>query len=791
MGCNSSKGEQSVDPTFAMSPRSSGAPTPRTNHHKHHLPPPDSTQRQSLLELVELTQQCIDEFLHEGRYLSDLEREAVGELRSTLKRLPHHADTAVALVRERWHMVIQDVDAAASVLERFIQKDDDFFDVFFKNVDNLHAQAKKLIAMFTDALDMVEDTHKFLTITAELGIRHCTYGVGEAQYNIMFGYLLNMCSEVLGPSCDTAFLSAFQQVWGWMRRGMEQGVRSETGRVMQRRYMDRRMHMLKEYWAAVRAAEKGGSDTKSFIGEWYSAAFEKTPYLREKMGLFFGRRQAIISVITQTIEYRMNDPSRAESMLKALGSRHIGYQVREEDYQEMREPFLEALSALHPNGPDRESRAAWNELWTYMVDLMTEGAHQGINSFENIAAPRKVPMALMFTDIENSTQLWSLNRKAMTEAVNLHHRVIRQVISECHGYEVKTIGDSFMVAFKSIELALAAALHIQLKLFHVEWATDIPTSGVDFKGSGPDTVWNRALRVRIGIHLCHEVAPTYDSVHQRYDYYGPDVNVAARVESVACGGQIVMTGDTFRAIQATRVTASPPTSHAGTTESGHQSNLPRNSMLSKLERPGSSESHSSGSRSHTSAPPHPLLQTAANTVVLQNYSDVDLLANSGSDREEHSTPVRKPERDSHRLSANTSITSFDSGKSRSMGLVSILRPATQDGGGKGFHQGRTAHMFRKSATEELLLVSATSANVDQHDVNPLSADSDNGSFDAPASPISGASHSQHTVLEQVAPVPYHYENVGKNVTLKGVAQPVELVSVVPTSLADREFPIIA
>ena len=66
-----------------------------------------------------------------------------------------------------------------------------------------------------------------------------------------------------------------------------------------------------------------------------------------------------------------------------------------------------------------------------------------------------------------------------------------------------------------------------------------------YKGTGPSEVWSPSgLRVRSAIHYCTHVTATFDSVHQRFDYFGSDANVCARLESCACGGQVVMTIET-------------------------------------------------------------------------------------------------------------------------------------------------------------------------------------------------------------------------------------------------------
>ena len=68
----------------------------------------------------------------------------------------------------------------------------------------------------------------------------------------------------------------------------------------------------------------------------------------------------------------------------------------------------------------------------------------------NRAAPTDPtrPFTIVFTDIQSSTALWARAPSAMSASVEQHHRLIRKAISSNSGYEVKTVGDSFMVAFK-------------------------------------------------------------------------------------------------------------------------------------------------------------------------------------------------------------------------------------------------------------------------------------------------------------------------------------------------------
>src|SRR5688572_25623179 len=96
-----------------------------------------------------------------------------------------------------------------------------------------------------------------------------------------------------------------------------------------------------------------------------------------------------------------------------------------------------------------------------------------------------------------------------------HDELIRSVSADHGGVEYSTAGDSFGMAFASAKEAVAAAVTVQRKLVRQEWS--VPGG----------------LRIRLGIHL---------GTAQRRSggWYGPPLNEAARIMSVAHGGQIVV-----------------------------------------------------------------------------------------------------------------------------------------------------------------------------------------------------------------------------------------------------------
>jgi class 3 adenylate cyclase len=166
-------------------------------------------------------------------------------------------------------------------------------------------------------------------------------------------------------------------------------------------------------------------------------------------------------------------------------------------------------------------------------------------------APRTGEMVLAFTDVQNSTKLWSNLGNDMAKALKIHNMVIRKLIEQYEGYEVKTQGDSFMVCFEDPIRAVMWALHVQKELVQQRW-DPVLTRAFDCRiefNESEQIVFN-GLRVRMGLHFGY-AERMYDKVTKRYDYFGSTVNCAARVESEAKGGQVFVSGALFDAIAET------------------------------------------------------------------------------------------------------------------------------------------------------------------------------------------------------------------------------------------------
>ncbi|KAJ2163147.1 cysteinyl-tRNA synthetase [Coemansia sp. RSA 552] len=183
---------------------------------------------------------------------------------------------------------------------------------------------------------------------------------------------------------------------------------------------------------------------------------------------------------------------------------------------------------------------------------------------------REVPppigeVALVFTDVKNSTVQWETNPVAMRSAIKVHNGIMRRMLRSIGGYEVKTEGDAFMVSFPTVASALHWCLAVQMTFLTADWPQEIldsphgrpiywppdddsngdgskgRTSGSYGEGEGQHLIY-RGLRVRMGMHFGNPVSEE-DPITRRMDYFGPMVNRAARISGAADGGQVYVSQD--------------------------------------------------------------------------------------------------------------------------------------------------------------------------------------------------------------------------------------------------------
>ena len=158
-------------------------------------------------------------------------------------------------------------------------------------------------------------------------------------------------------------------------------------------------------------------------------------------------------------------------------------------------------------------------------------------------APKSGLCAIVFTDITQATELWELFPSEMETALATHDEIARELMEECEGYEVKTLGDSFMVAFEDPVLAVDFMMRLQTRLLRAEW----PEAMLQHAACRCQGDYFRGLRVRCG---CHVGPAVISETHQGgYDYTGTSVNLASRVSDCGEGGQVIITERTYQMIE--------------------------------------------------------------------------------------------------------------------------------------------------------------------------------------------------------------------------------------------------
>jgi class 3 adenylate cyclase len=186
---------------------------------------------------------------------------------------------------------------------------------------------------------------------------------------------------------------------------------------------------------------------------------------------------------------------------------------REDDEQQPDEgegePFMAWLPML--SGKRLLSTQSFREL--YRTESLPADATLALQS-----------LSILFTDLKASTALYErIGDLRALELVREHFKILRDVVDEAEGAIVKTIGDAVMATFVDPQNAVRAGVRMHAAL--------------DRSGAPEE------LLLKVGMHVGPCVA--IDS-QERLDYFGQTVNIAARVQGIAEGRELVCTDAVYR-----------------------------------------------------------------------------------------------------------------------------------------------------------------------------------------------------------------------------------------------------
>ena len=128
-------------------------------------------------------------------------------------------------------------------------------------------------------------------------------------------------------------------------------------------------------------------------------------------------------------------------------------------------------------------------------------------------------LTVLFTDLRDSTRMYrEIGDAPAFGVVRNHFDVLRDAIAAENGAIVKTIGDAVMAVFIRPVAAMRAIKAAQHILAH-------PAEG------------ERPLQLKAAIHAGHSIAVT---LNERLDYFGTNINIAARLEKFSLGDDMVL-----------------------------------------------------------------------------------------------------------------------------------------------------------------------------------------------------------------------------------------------------------
>ena len=200
------------------------------------------------------------------------------------------------------------------------------------------------------------------------------------------------------------------------------------------------------------------------------------------------------------------------------------------------------MKALYRVGRQADALAAYRKAREQLVEQL--GVEPGprlqelellVLSHDEQLGPQRAPSHIQpdrpsgtvtfgFTDVEGASHWWAEHRAAMAEAIARHHEIVKGVADEHGGYVFTAGGDSFGVAFHRASGAVA-------------WATELH----DVMGSES---WPGEIELRLRIGLS-----TGEVEEHEGGYYGPAVNLAARLAAAGHGGQTLLSAATANLIE--------------------------------------------------------------------------------------------------------------------------------------------------------------------------------------------------------------------------------------------------
>lgn len=164
-------------------------------------------------------------------------------------------------------------------------------------------------------------------------------------------------------------------------------------------------------------------------------------------------------------------------------------------------------------------RTAWSDQAATAAEVTALQVFRDLFSSEALRPGEQISvgtLTVLFTDLRHSTQLYrEIGDATAFGRVMNHFDILKQAIAKNDGALVKTIGDAVMAVFRSPAAAMVAMLEAQKVLAQ----------------------GNMPLSLKAGLHSGPCIAVT---LNDRLDYFGSTVNMAARLEGLSTGEDVII-----------------------------------------------------------------------------------------------------------------------------------------------------------------------------------------------------------------------------------------------------------
>ena len=167
-------------------------------------------------------------------------------------------------------------------------------------------------------------------------------------------------------------------------------------------------------------------------------------------------------------------------------------------------------------------RTMWSDQAVTAVEVITLQTFRDLFASEALRPGQQISvgsLTVVFTDLRDSTRMYgTIGDAPAFGRVMDHFEVLRAAIEAEGGSVVKTIGDAVMAVFRRPLAAVRAMLAAQ------------QTMAAQPPGDHP-------LVLKVGIHHGPCISVT---LNERLDYFGSTVNIAARIQQLAAGDDLVV-----------------------------------------------------------------------------------------------------------------------------------------------------------------------------------------------------------------------------------------------------------